>query len=72
MILWFMSSKPTLVSVLTAQGLESALDSVSPSLSAPPLLVLDLTFSQKKKKILFLSNLCTQRGVALTILRSNI
>ena len=34
-------------SVLTARGLEPALDSVSPSLSAPPLLMLCLSPSQK-------------------------
>ena len=38
----FMSSSPTLGSVLTAQSLESVLDSVSPSLIAPPPLVLGL------------------------------
>ena len=42
MILWFMSSSPTLGSVLTAQSLDPALDSVSPSLPAPPLLMLRL------------------------------
>ena len=40
-------SSPTSGSVLTAQSLEPALDSVSPSLSAPPLLVLSLSQSQK-------------------------
>ena len=34
---------------LTAQSLEPALDSVSPSVSAPPLLVLCLSFSPKTK-----------------------
>ena len=34
-------------SVLTAQSLEPALDSVSPSLSAPPSLMLCLSLSQK-------------------------
>ena len=34
---WFMSSSPALGSVLTAQSLEPASDSVSPSLSPPPL-----------------------------------
>ena len=34
MILWFMGSSPTSGSVLTAQSLELASDSVSPSLSA--------------------------------------
>ena len=47
MILWFMNSSPALGSVLTAQSLEPALDSVSPSLSAPPLLMLCLSLSQK-------------------------
>ena len=42
MISQFMSSSPTTGSVLTAQSLESALDSVSLSLSAPPLLMLSL------------------------------
>ena len=40
MISGFMSSSPTLGSVLTAQNLEPASDSVSPSLYAPPLLTL--------------------------------
>ena len=39
MILQSMSSSPTPGSVLTAQSLKPALDSVSPSLFAPPLLV---------------------------------
>ena len=43
MISQFVSSSPTLGSVLTAQGLEPALDSGSPSLSAPPLLTLCLS-----------------------------
>ena len=38
MISHSVSSSPTLGSVLTAQSLEPASDSVSPSLSAPPLL----------------------------------
>ena len=42
MISQFESSSPTLGSVLAAQSLEPGLDSVSPSLSAPPLLVLSL------------------------------
>ena len=41
------SLSPTLGSVLTAQSLEPALDSVSPSLSAPPPLMLCLSLSQK-------------------------
>ena len=36
MISWFVTSSPELGSVLTAQSLEPALDSVSPSLCAPP------------------------------------
>ena len=49
----FMSSSPALGSVLTAQNLEPALDSVSLSLSAPPsfMLYVSLLFSKKKKKI---------------------
>ena len=40
MISQSVSSSPALGSVLTAQSLEPVLDSVSPSLSAPPLLML--------------------------------
>ena len=43
------SSSPTLGSVLAARSLEPALDSVSPSLSALPLLVLYLSLSLKNK-----------------------
>ena len=39
---WFTGSSPASGSALTAQSLESASDSVSPSLSAPPLLTLSL------------------------------
>ena len=49
MISWFMSLSPTSGSVLTAQSLEPASDSVSPSLSAPPLLVRVLSLSLKNK-----------------------
>ena len=42
---WFMSLSPTSGSVLTAQSLEPASDSVSPSLSVPPLLVLSLALA---------------------------
>ena len=42
-----MISSPTLGSVLTAQNLEPASDSVSPSLSAPAPLMLCLSLSQK-------------------------
>ena len=47
MISGFVSSSPTSGYVLTAQSLEPASDSVSPSLSASPLLVLCLSLSQK-------------------------
>ena len=47
MISRFMGSSPASGSMLTAQSLEPASDSVSPSLSAPPLLVLCLSLSQK-------------------------
>ena len=43
MVSHFVSSSPASGSVLTAQSLEPASDSVSPSLSAPPLLVLSLS-----------------------------
>ena len=46
----FMGSSPTSGSVLTAQSLEPALDSLSPSLSASPLLVLCLSLSLKNNK----------------------
>ena len=46
-ISWFVGSSPASGSVLTAQSLEPASDSVSPSLSAPPLLVLSLSFKNK-------------------------
>ena len=43
MISQFVSSSPTSGSMLTAQGLEPASDSVSPTLSAPPLHTLCLS-----------------------------
>ena len=43
------SSSPALDSVLTARSLEPASDSVSPSLSAPPMLMLCLSLSLKNK-----------------------
>ena len=56
MISRFMSSSSASGSVLTAQSLEAALDSASPPLSAPPLLMLCLSLSLPKinifKKIL--------------------
>ena len=51
MILWFVSSSPASGSVLTAQSLEPASDAVSPSLSAPPLLMLCLSLSLSLSKI---------------------
>ena len=48
-ISWFMGLCPTSDSVLTAQSLEPALDSVSPTLSAPPLLVLCLCLTKRNK-----------------------
>ena len=47
MISQFVGSSPTSGSVLTAWSLEPALDSVSPSLSAPPQLTLCLSLCQK-------------------------
>ena len=47
MISQYQGSSPVSGSVLTAQSLEPASDSVSPSLSAPPLLMLCLSLSQK-------------------------
>ena len=47
MISQFVSSNPASGSVLTAQSLEPASDSVSPSLSDSPLFMLRLSLSQK-------------------------
>ena len=54
MISQSVGSSPVLGSVLTAQSLEPASDSVSPFLSAPPLLTLclSLKYIKKKKKVL--------------------
>ena len=49
MVSWFVSSSPTWGSVLTAQSLEPASDSVSPSLSAPSPLTLCLSLSLSQK-----------------------
>ena len=49
MISWLMSLRPTSGSVLTAQSLELALDSVSPSLSALSPLTLCLCLSKINK-----------------------
>ena len=50
-ISWLVGSSPVLGSVLRARSPEPALDSVSPSLSAPPLLVLCLSLSLKNKEM---------------------
>ena len=50
MISQSVSSSPASGSVLTAQSLEPPSDSVSPSLSAPPLLMLCLSLSVKNKR----------------------
>ena len=47
MISWSVSLSPALGSGLTAQSLERVSDSVSPSLSIPPLLVLSLCLKNK-------------------------
>ena len=47
----FVSESPASGSVLTAQSLESASVSVSPSLSAPPLLSLSLSLSKINKHL---------------------
>ena len=51
MISWFMNSRTLSGSVLTAQSLEPASDSVSPSLSFPPLPMLCLSLSLSFSKI---------------------
>ena len=50
MISWSVSLRPAWGSVLTAQSLEPASDSVSPSLSAPPRLMLCLSKINIRKK----------------------
>ena len=50
MISRFVGSSPTSGSVLTAQSLEPASDSVSPSLSAPPPFMLCLSVSKINKR----------------------
>ena len=60
-ISWFVSSSPVSDSVLTAQSLEPASDSVSPSLCALPSLVLSFSLTQinKNKKLKFLGDVET-------------
>ena len=55
-ISWLVGSSPMSGSVLTAQSLDPASDSVSPSLSVPPLLSLSLSLSHKNKQTLKLIN----------------
>ena len=50
MISWFVGLSPAPGCVLTAQSLESASDSVSPFLSAPPPLTLSLSNINKYRK----------------------
>ena len=50
-ISWSLSSSPASGSVLTSQSLEPASDSVSPSLSAPPLRSLARSLSKINKNI---------------------
>ena len=49
MISWFVSLSPVSGSVLTAWSLEPALNSVSPSLSAPPTRTLCVSLTLKNK-----------------------
>ena len=51
MISLFVNLSPASGSVLTAQGLDPASESVSPSLSAPPPLMLCVSLKNKFKKI---------------------
>ena len=51
MISWFLNSSPASGSVLTAQSLKPASDSVAPSLSAPPLFTLCLLSLSKTSKL---------------------
>ena len=65
MISWLVLSSPALGSVLTAQSLEPASDSVFPFLSAPPLLMLCLCLTLKNK-----STLKKKRGRSFLSLQS--
>ena len=51
MIPWFMSSGPAWGSALTAQSLQPASDPVSPSLSAPLLLMASLSLSLRSEEL---------------------
>ena len=58
MILWFVSLSPTSGSVLTAQSLEPG--TLSPFLSAPPLLIPSLSLSKINIKKTFIFKSCKQ------------
>ena len=58
MILQSLNSSPASGSVLTAQSLKTALDSVSPSLSAPSPFILSLSKINIKKNLTFLYLMC--------------
>ena len=55
-ISWFVGSSSVSGSVLTARSLQPASDSVSPSLFAPPPLVLSLSLSQRNVKTIIIIN----------------
>ena len=56
MISQLVSSSPVPGSVLTAQGLEPALDSVSPSVPAPPPLALSVSLKINKLQKIIINN----------------
>ena len=56
MISQLVSSSPVSGSVLTAQGLEPALDSVSPSVPAPPPLALSVSLKINKLQKIIINN----------------
>ena len=63
MISQFVGSSPTSGSLLTAQSLEPLSDSVSPSLSAPPLLTVFLALPLSPSLSLSLKNKQTLKNV---------
>ena len=70
MISQFVGSSPTLGSVLTAQSLEPASDSVSPSLSAPPPLILCLCHKNKTLKKIKKKHVSIGESTALGLKRT--
>ena len=69
MISQYVGSSPASGSVLTAQSLEPASDSVSPSLSAPPPLTLSLSLSKiniKKRNFSYSSALLNRKMIQVT------